>query len=310
MRPTTGPIPEKHDGKASVHRDGEVNPDSRKGTDSPALGHMASAVQTLALAWYLTGDQRYADRAALLLRTWFLDPATRMNPHLRYGQGVPGLHEGRSYGIIDTSGLIAVYDAAGLLETAPAWTATDRKAMNDWCRTYLDWLRTSDLGRKEAAAANNHGSWYAAQAAALALYTGQDGLAREILSACKSQRIDRQIEPGGAQPLELARTKSFGYTLYNLQALCTLAHLGDRVGVDLWHYQSADGRSLRKALEYVLPYVDPNKKWPHPELHYKRDDLLGLLLHARPILEAKQIQSLLSQFPADAVAGNRGRLVY
>ena len=171
------------------------------------------------------------------------------------------------------------------------------------------WLRTSDSGKKEAAATNNHGCWYDAQVAALALFSGQTDLACEVLEASKHVRIDCQIQPDGSQPRELARTKSFGYTIYNLRALCTLAHLGDRVGVDLWHYHSADGRSLRKAVEYVLPYADAKQAWPHPELHFKRSDLLDLLEQARPLLDEKQFQQLRGQFPPEEVAPSRGRLL-
>jgi hypothetical protein len=206
--------------------------------------------------------------------------------------------------------LTGVADAAGLLEPSSAWSGDDRKAMTAWCREYVQWLRTSDFGRKESAATNHHACWYDAQLCALALYAGQTDLAHEVLEAGKHLRIDRQIQPDGSQPRELARTKSFGSTIFNLRALCTLAYLGDRAGVDLWHYQSADGRSLRRALEYVLPYADANRAWPHAELHFKRRDLLGVLEQARPLLDEKQVRELRGKFTAEAVAASRGRLLY
>ena len=123
-------------------------------------------------------------------------------------------------------------------------------------------MRTSKLGQKEDKATNNHGTWYDAQVASLALYVGQKDLARETLEAAKYRRIDAQLGPDGSQPRELARTKSFGYSLFNLRALFTLASLGDQVGVDLWHYRSHDGRSIRAAIDLVAKYADPEKNWP------------------------------------------------
>ena len=310
LAPYSWPNPETKDGLPYINRDGQVNPESEKGTDSPVLGHMASTVQTLALAYYLMGDEAYARQATKLLRVWFLDPATRMNPNLNYGQGVPGRCDGRGTGIIDTVTLVGVVDAAGLLESSTAWTTEDRQGMIAWCGAYLKWLQSSKLGQDEARAKNNHGTWYDAQVAILALYVGQEDLAREILEASKHRRIETQIEPDGSQPRELARTKSFGYTLYNLHALFTLASLGERVGVDLWHYRSQEGRSLRAAMDVVAPYADPEKQWPHKELHFQRSALVPILEQAAMVYGDPSYRRLLELFPADEVAGQRARLLY
>ena len=310
LAPYYWPNPDTKDGLPYINRDGQRNPESRIGSDAPALGRMSSSVQTLALAYYLTGEEAYAQHAAKLLRVWFLDPATRMNPNLNFGQGIPGNTDGRSFGIIGTVALIGVVDAAGLLESSPVWTSEDRKGMTSWCEKYLQWLRTSKLGQTEGKATNNHGTWYDAQVVALALYAGQKDLARETLDAAKHRRIDAQIEPDGSQPRELARTRSFGYSLYNLHALFTLAGLGDRLGVDLWHYRSRDGRGIQAAFDVVAPYADPKKKWPHKELRVERSALLPLLQQAAVVYGEPRYQELLQFLPADEVAANRARLLY
>ena len=309
LAPYYWPNPDKKDGLPYINRDGEVNPESMRDTDRPRLNEMGSAVQSLALAHYLLGDESYATHAARLLRAWFLDPATRMNPHLNYGQGVPGRCDGRGTGIIDTVALIWVVDAAGLLESSRAWTSDDRQGMIAWCEAYLTWLRTSKLGHDEARATNNHGTWYDAQVAALALYVGQKDLAREKIEAAKHRRIDAQIEPDGSQPRELARTKSFNYSLFNLQGMFTLASLGELAGVDLWHYRSQDGRSIRAALDFVVPYADPEKKWTHKELNFSRSALIPSLQQAALVYADSRYRQLRALLPSAEVSPHRALLL-
>jgi hypothetical protein len=254
------PDPESPDGLPYIRRDGEVNPE-RLEYDNRPLSRMRAAVETLALAWFLTGHEPYAEHASTLLRAWFLDEETRMNPHLDYGQAIPGRTEGRGIGIIDTMGLPPLLDAVGLLDGSSSWTEADRRGLEAWFREYLDWLRESPLGRDEARARNNHGTWYDVQASAFALFVGEEETAWKILEEAKERRIASQIEPDGRQPHELARTKSFDYSLMNLRGMFDLATLGERVGVDLWHFESADGRGIRKALDRLVPFATGEAEW-------------------------------------------------
>ncbi|HTK74274.1 MAG TPA: alginate lyase family protein, partial [Gemmataceae bacterium] len=259
-------------------RDGRVNPERNK-YDRPLLGKMSQAVGTLGLAYYLTDDERYAAHAAKLLRVWFLEPATRMNPNLNYAQFIRGINDGRGIGIIDSVSLLSVVDGIGMIHGSPAWTPADHAGMTAWFREYLTWLRTSKNGKDEAAAANNHGSWYDVQVATFALFVGEDdAYVKKLLEEAKTKRIARQIEPDGRQPLELKRTKAFDYSQTNLRALFALATLGDRVGVDLWRYETADGRSIRKALDWLIPFATGEKKWEHEQITGLRGASLATLL--------------------------------
>jgi hypothetical protein len=189
-----------------------------------------------------------------------------MNPNLDFGQGVKGSEPGRPYGIIDTRGLAEVVDAIGLLQDSPSLTATDRKGLVAWHGAFLDWLLTSRLGRAEGAGTNNHGVWYDVQVLSMALFTGRDAEARLTLQAARRERIARQIEPDGSMPRELARTTSAGYTQFNLEAFAALAALGESAGVDLWGYRTPDGRSIRQAIAFVLPFVRDGRPWPHKQI--------------------------------------------
>ena len=254
------------DGKY-VRRDGERNPESNSDSDAGRLGKVCSTVHTLGLAYYFTGDEKYAAKAAELTRVFFLDPATRMNPNLNYGQGIPGEVDGRPAGLISARGFADWVDGIGLLAGSASWTADDQQKTTAWAADYFHWLTTSKIGLGEDAASNNHGTHYDVQAVSLALFIGNTNYARDELLAARTKRIAQQIQPDGKMPRELARTLSFGYSAFNLRAEMNLADLGRVAGVDLWHYETADGRSILKAVEFMAPYADPGLKWPYQQIH-------------------------------------------
>ena len=283
LGPYWWPDPDRPDGLPYIRRDGEVNPEG-EAYDRRPLGRMTSAVETLALAYYLTGNEPYAEHAARLVRAWFLDEATRMNPHLEYGQAIPGRTQGRGIGIIDTAQLTRLVDAVGLLGASPAWTAADQQGLEAWFRQYLAWLRESKHGRDEDRTRNNHATWYDVQLASFALFVGQQSVAREVLQKVPARRIATQIDPDGQQPLELARTRSFDYSAMNLRGMFELARLGEHVDVDLWNFETSDGRGIRRALEWLIPYALGEQKWTHRQISVFAPERLAPLLRRAAIV--------------------------
>ncbi|MFJ8636260.1 alginate lyase family protein [Streptomyces sp. NPDC093568] len=270
--PTKAPTPDNPWGCPYVQRDGERNPEVDSGTDRQDVEKTFDSAYDLSLAWYYTGERRYAEKAGQVLRSWFLDPATRMNPNLNHAQFIPCKYDGRAIGIIDFSqSYTGVLDAIALLETgAPGWTVKDRTAMAKWNTDFLGWLRNSDFGKQEAAATNNHGTFYDMQLAGLAHATGDRELARRTVLQARAKRIAPQIAADGSQPQELARTRSWHYSTFDLVAYTRLADIGRHVGVDLWAYRGPDGQSLFKAVDYLLPAATGAAAWPHPELEFRR----------------------------------------
>jgi hypothetical protein len=274
------PDPTKPGGLPYMRRDGEVNPETAQIQDEKHCNAMISSTYTLALAFYVFQDEKYAAKATTLLRAWFLDPATRMNPNMKYAQAVRGKNEGRGWGLIDTHRLPLTVDAIGLLEGSKSWTSADQEGLRDWFGKYLKWITENEQGKGESRAPNNHGSYYDGQVASIALFTGDKELATKVLKN-ETNRIASQIEADGKQPAELARTRALHYSTFNLTALFQLASLGQNVGVDLWDFETKDGRSLRKALDFLAPYVLGEKKWP-----YKQIDEFNKVAFARLLITA------------------------
>ncbi|WP_405607722.1 alginate lyase family protein [Streptomyces sp. NBC_00076] len=270
--PSTPPTSDNPWGCPYVQRDGERNPEVDTGTDRQDVEKVFDSAYDLSLAWYYTGEKRYAVKAGQILRTWFLDPATKMNPNLNHAQFIPCKYDGRAIGIIDFSqSYTSVLDALAILDTGAAgWTRTDRTGMAQWNTDFLDWLKNSDFGKQEGAAANNHGTFYDMQVAALAYATGDKDLARRTVLSARSTRIAPQIAADGSQPQELARTRSWHYSTFDLVAYTRLAAIGGHVGVNLWKYRGPDGQSLFKAVDYLLPAATGAAAWPHPELEFYR----------------------------------------
>jgi len=310
LSPYWWPDSTKPDGLPYIRRDGVTNPESKRDLDQPRVAALGANVQTLALAYYFTGNEAYAARAGEQLRAWFLDPATRMHPHLRFAQLVRGLDQERGSGIIDTRWFIEVIDATGLLAGSRSWTANDERRLREWFGAYLTWLRTSPNGAHEQRARNNHGSWFAAQTAAMALFLGDTAVARPIIEGVK-ERIGWQIAADGQQPIELERTRSMHYSNFNVEALSRVAEMGRHVGVDLWRYEAPNGGSLRKAIDHIAPYVARQQSWPGQQIDDVDADVLLLSLRRGQVALGPPLYTdAIATLPAVEVRTGRSALLY
>ncbi|MGW4487151.1 alginate lyase family protein [Amycolatopsis sp. NPDC004368] len=297
--PSQPKTPENPQGCPYVQRDGVLNPETTAVSDKAERLTAFSSIYQLSLAWFYTRKPEYAQRAALDLRTWFLDAATRMNPNLNFAQGIPCKNDGRGIGIIEFAYTFTqVLDAARILDAgAPGWSKSDAAAMKGWSAEFLTWLRTSKNGQDEAAATNNHGSFYDMLTAGIALYTGDKALTRNIVTGAE-QRLDHQIAADGSQPEESTRTRSFHYHTFNLVALTRLAQIGRHVGVNLWAYRTPEGAGLFTAVDHLLPAATGGAaQWPLPDLNFLQYAALDSV-HAAADAGDARAKAALTHIPA------------
>ncbi len=267
ISPYWWPDPDKKDGLPWIRHDGKTNPASKTSeTDSRRIGLFTRSVRALAIAYYFSGDEKYAKQGIEYVDHWFLNPETKMNPNVNFGQGVPGRADGRRSGIIDTRSLSdRMLDALAMLSTSEHWTDKHQQGMQEWYGEYLHWMLTDKLSGApggEADAENNHGSFYDMQVAGIAYFLGKNDLAKKMVEKGK-MRVDTQFEADGSQPHEISRTRAYHYHYFNLDALSGVAIVGDKLGMDLWNYKSPKGASLQTAVELMAKYHDPNKAWPY-----------------------------------------------
>ena len=280
LAPYFWPDPSKPNGLPYMRKDGERNPEIKSITDHKQIDDMVSAVKFLTLAYYFTDNEKYAAKATSVLHAWFIDTATLMNPNLNFAQAIKGENDGRGIGLIETVGLIQVVNGVGLLAGSKSWSSKDDAVLKTWFSTFLNWMQTSKNGIDEHNAKNNHGIWYDAQISAFSLFLGKQDFLKEYLSSTL-KRIPVQIEPDGRQPLELERTTSLGYSTMCLEAWFTTATLAEQVKVNIWDYATPDGRSIKKALDWLLPYALGEKEWTYKQIHpYSQSKLYTLLLLA------------------------------
>jgi hypothetical protein len=244
-----------------VQRDGQTNPENFVEHRKCVMG-LRDAVAALGAAYKITGEDRYVKKATELLRIFFLDPKTRMNPGLRYAQAIPGVSFGRGIGIIDTLHLIEVPLAVQTMGKSSAFPASVMAGVKQWFRDYVEWMTTSKNGKDEANAGNNHAVAFWLQVAAFSQLTEDKEKLAECRRRYKDVFVAKQMTEDGSFPAELRRTKPYGYSIFQLDNMASLCQLLSTGEDDLWKFELPDGRGMRKAMEFMYPFLADKSKWP------------------------------------------------
>lgn len=254
------PNPKTANGLPYVNRDGASNPNVFS-YHRMAMRQMKDAVAALAAAYALTGDDKYALKATTFIRVFFLDAATRMNPNLQYAQAVLGASTGREYGVIDALHLVELPVAAQFLEKSPAFPADVDQGLKKWFVDYCNWITTSTNGVKEMHNANNHSIACYLQLASFARYTGNEALLSSCREHFETVLLPRQMTNDGSFPRELARTKPYGYSIFQADNVAALCVLLSTAGDDVWKFRLPDGHTPHTAVDFIYPYLADKNKW-------------------------------------------------
>jgi hypothetical protein len=250
----------KNPGGPYIRKDGFSNP-ANFNAHREAMIRLSLIVPALTAAWMLTRQKKYSDHAARHLNAWFVDPQTKMNPNLQYAQAIFGVSKGRGIGIIDTLHLVEVARAATLLDRGSA--LRDGAEVRRWFAEYLQWMRSSKNGQDERDAKNNHGTCWVLQAGEFARFTGNSDVMQWCRNRFRTTLVPMQIAPDGSLPLELARTKPYSYSLFDMDVLCGIAQSLSTSRDDLWSFSTPDGRGLKKMMAFMVPFIDDKSKWPY-----------------------------------------------
>lgn len=255
------PDPKNPDGPY-IQRDGMTNPDNFV-AHRHAMIRLSRIVGALASAYQLTGDRKYVLHALKHCNAWFVDADTKMNPNLLFAQAIKGRHTGRGIGIIDTIHLMEVVQGLMAMQLSPAMNHEALAGIRNWFAQYIDWLTTHKYGQDEMNAENNHGTCWVMQVAAFARFTGN----KQVLQFCsdrfKNVLLPNQMTNDGSFPREIKRTKPYGYSIFNLDAMATICQIISTEENNLWNYTTADGKSVKKGIEFLYPFVKDKSKWPY-----------------------------------------------
>jgi hypothetical protein len=254
-----------------IQRDGVSNPDNFV-DHRRFLMRLSVQVPTLVAAWKITKERKYAEHATRHLRAWFVNERTRMNPNLQFAQAIHGRVTGRGIGIIDTIHLVEVARSIEVLEMTGGISQADAVPVKKWFADYLEWMTTHQYGKDERDAKNNHGTCWVMQVAAFSRLAGNQDLIQYCRERFKTVLVPNQTAADGSFPEELRRTKPYGYSLFNLEALATICQMLSTENDNLWTFTLKDGRGMRKAMQYMYPYIKEKKTWPlKPDVMYDAD---------------------------------------
>ena len=245
-----------------LQKDGQSNPDNFS-AHRLALIRLSEIVATLTSAWLLTEDQIYADKAFEHLNAWFLDSSTTMNPNMLYAQAVWGRHTGRGIGLIDAYHFVEVARSVKLLADNGGITAADADKIKSWFSRFLSWMTSHQYGVDEMNTQNNHATCWIATASAMAVLTANAEMIQFCKNRFKKVLLPNQMADNGSFPLELARTKPYGYSLFNIDAFCNVAEILSTDEDNLWTFTTSNGKSLKKGMEFIFPFIADKSKWPY-----------------------------------------------
>lgn len=249
---------------AYIQKDGQTNPNNFV-AHRKAMIRFSQILGTLASAYCVTKKEVYVQHAFKHLKAWFIDTATLMNPSLLYAQAIKGKATGRSIGVIDMIQMVEVAQAVNVMQKAKLVDVVALQKIKNWFAQYLKWVTTHPYGVEERDAKNNHATCWVMQVAVFAKLVGNDSLLNDCSSRFTNILLPNQMAIDGSFPLELKRTKPYGYSLFNLDAMTTICQVLSTPKNNLWSFKLTDGRSIKNAINFMFPFIANKASWSYPK---------------------------------------------
>ena len=251
-----------------IRKDGMTNPENFK-DHRRAMRRMSIHVAALTAAFKISGDNKYADHAIKHLKAWFISEATKMNPNMNFAQAIKGICPGRGVGLIDGIHLVEPARAIIVLEKRNGISKNDAELIRTWFSEFLTWMTTHEYGIDERERKNNHGTCWVMQAAEFARLTNNAEIFKYCQNRYKTVLLPNQMSEDGSFLMELSRTKPYGYSLFNIDAMATLCYILSTPEENLWTFVLEDGRGMEKGLSFIAPYIKDKSTWPlEPDVMY------------------------------------------
>ncbi|KAI9227933.1 MAG: alginate lyase-domain-containing protein [Piptocephalis tieghemiana] len=246
-----------------ILKDGKTNPDTLQLTQQTDLTAAIGIMRIEALAELFLGPSTYGlYHVVHQLRVWFVQPSTRMNPNVLYGQVIrnqdPSLWTGRFEGILSVRYLAFIPSLVELVRSnCSLWrTKKDDTVMVQWCEEYLTWLLDPPFKAGTNTSNNNHRSYWACQVVEFQRFLGKHEDVISTLCTFVNTYLPLQINPDGYQRLEAHRTRPIHYALFNLDALVYLASFSEQLHpeskVRYYAFWEAQDHAIKRALDFLL----------------------------------------------------------
>ena len=245
-----------------IRKDGQTNPEIFS-DHRHAMIRFSEITATLTSAWLVSGNKNYAVKAVEHLNAWMVDTATMMNPDMLYAQAIWGRFTGRGVGLIDAYHLVEVAQSAKILIDNDVISQEQSEKIKDWFRQFLNWMTTHKYGIEEMNAENNHGTCWVATASSFANLVNDEKVKQLCTDRFKNILLPSQMAGDGSFPMELSRTKPYGYSLFNIDAMCNVAQILSTPENNLWDFKTADGKSLQKGMTFIYPFIADKSEWPY-----------------------------------------------
>lgn len=246
------PNKNKRSNSSYVYRDGVVNPEINSIPDHDMLANISSDVYTLGLAYYFSGEEKYVTKINSLIKVFFVDARTKMNPNLKFAQLIKGSNKNSNVTIGAVS-FVNLIDGLQLVSNSKSVDSQSFRSVRGWFGQFANWIVNQKSLDKERYANNNTGIYYTVQVTTYSMFSGNQEYAKTFFSAQSKRIIKEQIDSEGKLVNELKRAKPWDYVSYTVSALSDLHSLSNRLSIPV--------QGIDKVFDWLKPYANGKVQW-------------------------------------------------